>query len=81
VRLSRADAATLFDLVERQGMAHSHVMLIGEISVDRAVSVARNGSGRLVTGSGGGETDGCPRFGIEQIFGFAAGASPLRDAV
>ena len=44
VRLSRTNAATLFDLIKRNGMAHVQVVLTGEIPGGPGTPVAQNGS-------------------------------------
>jgi hypothetical protein len=41
VRLSRANAATLWDLVKEQGKANTTVLLTGELPVNAGVAVAR----------------------------------------
>ena len=48
VRLSRAHAATLFDLVKQEGMAHTRVVLSGDIPGGAGRPVARRGGGNAV---------------------------------
>ena len=51
VRLSRTNAATLFDLIKQEGMAHVRVVLTGEIPGGPGNPAARSGSSKTVIGS------------------------------